>query len=135
MRSQVRTSVVILVSFLAGILVAFVQHQRVAAGQEPRNQPSGAARTADGKPNLNGIWQAVNTANFDLRAHSARAGLPQLGAVGAAPAGLGVVENNEIPYQPWAAEQQKKNFEKRFTDDPEVKCFLPGVPRATYMPF
>jgi len=46
-----------------------------------------------------------------------------------------VVEGNEIPYQPWAAEQKKRNFENRATADPEAKCYLPGVPRATYMPF
>ena len=103
-----------------------------AAGQSvaPR-----ASRAADGKPNLSGIWQAVNTANWDIQDHAARPGPPQLGALLAAPAGLGVVEGNEIPYQPWAAKQKQQNFEKRWTADPEAKCYLPGVPRATYMPF
>ena len=58
-----------------------------------------------------------------------------LGAVFAIPPGLGVVEGDEIPYLPAAAEQKKKNFENRLTADPEVKCYLPGVPRATYMPY
>ncbi len=98
-----------------------------------RGQPV-APRTADGRPNLNGIWQALNTANWDVEAHEARPGPPQLGALLAAPAGLGVVDG-QIPYQPWAAAKKKENFDKRWTADPEAKCYLPGIPRATYMPF
>ena len=94
-----------------------------------------APRTADGKPDLNGIWQALNEANWDIQDHAARAGLVAMGAEGAAPAGLGVVEGDEIPYLPAAAEQKQKNFENRLTADPEIKCYLPGVPRATYMPY
>src|SRR5438105_9326343 len=95
-----------------------------------------APRGADGKPNLNGIWQAVNTANWDIQGHAAQPGLVvALGAAGAVPAGLGVVEGDEIPYLPEAAAKKKENFEKRLTADPEIKCYLPGVPRATYMPY
>ena len=95
-----------------------------------------ALRTADGKPDLNGIWQALNTANWDIQEHAARPGLVvALGAVGAVPAGLGVVEGGEIPYLPAAAAKKKENFENRLTADPEIKCYLPGVPRATYMPY
>ena len=54
---------------------------------------------------------------------------------GAEPAGIGVVEGGEIPYLPAALAQKKANYEKRFTDDPEIKCYMPGVPRATYLPF
>jgi len=59
----------------------------------------------------------------------------ELGAVMAVPAGLSVVEGNEIPYQPWAAAKQKENYENWLSRDPEVKCYLPGIPRATYMPY
>jgi hypothetical protein len=93
-------------------------------------------RTPDGKPNLNGIWQAMNTANWDVQAHSAAAAhILSLGAQGGEPGGLGVIEGDEIPYLPAALAQKKANFDKRFTDDPEIKCYLPGIPRATYMPF
>ena len=99
-------------------------------------QPANKARMPDGKPNLNGIWQAMNTANWDLQAHAARPGLVvALGAIGAEPGGTGVVEGDEIPYLPAAKEKKKANFEQRLTADPEVKCYLPGVPRATYMPY
>ena len=99
------------------------------AGQIP-------ARTADGKPNLNGIWQVLNTANWDLQSHAAAAGpMIPLGAIGAMPPGQGVVEGEAIPYLPAAAAKKKDNFTNRLTLDPEVKCYLPGVPRATYMPF
>jgi hypothetical protein len=95
-----------------------------------------APRTADGQANLNGIWQALNTANWDLQEHAARPGQAvAIGAIGAVPAGLGVVDGGEIPYLPAAAAKKKENFENRLTADPEVKCYLPGVPRATYMPY
>lgn len=104
----------------------------VASGAEAYK----ASRTADGKANLNGIWQALNTANWDIQEHAARAGQAvALGAIGAVPGGLGVVEGGEIPYLPAAAAKKKENFESRLTADPEVKCYMPGVPRATYMPY
>jgi len=83
-------------------------------------------RTADGKPSLSGFWQVLNTADWDIQAHQARAD---------AKAGLGVVEGNEIPYQPWALAKKKENFANRATADPRAKCYLPGVPRITYTPF
>ena len=95
-----------------------------------------AARSADGKPNLNGIWQALNTANWDLLGHGAAAGsVPALGALNAIPPGPGVVEGDSIPYRPEAAVKKKENEANRWTADPERKCYLPGVPRATYMPY
>lgn len=112
---------------------AFWTTERHSANAQSRD--GRAARTADGRPNLNGIWQALNTANWDIEAHEARPGPPRFGALFATPAGLGVVEDGPIPYQPWAAAKKKENFEKRWTEDPEAKCYLPGIPRATYMPF
>ena len=93
-------------------------------------------RGPDGHPNLNGIWQSLNTANWDIQQHAARSGpVVALGAVGAVPPGLGVVESNELPYLPAAAAKKKENFENRLTADPEVKCYMPGVPRAAYLPY
>jgi hypothetical protein len=118
-----------------------------AAGQSPVNP---IPRTRDGRPDLNGIWQALNTANYDLQAHAARPAMAlrpgpvtpvpaapvlALGAVGAVPAGVGVVEGDEIPYQPWAAAKKKENQDNWLARDPEIRCYLPGVPRATYMPY
>jgi hypothetical protein len=121
-----------------------------------------APRTADGKADLNGIWQALNTANFDLQGHPARpalslvpapsrSGVPglvratpvelpdpavrALGAVGGVPAGEGVVVGDEIPYQPWALAKKQENAKDWLKRDPEIKCFMPGVPRATYLPY
>ena len=101
----------------------------------PQAQAPGAVPWLQGKPNLSGIWQALTEANWDIRPHQARPGPPQFGALFAEPAGLGVVDGGEIPYQPWAAAKQQENFAKRWELDPEAKCFMPGVPRATYMPF
>ncbi len=108
-----------------------------AFAQTPRRAPAyRAPRTADGKPDLNGVWQAITTANWDLLDHDARQGpVPALGASFSVPSGAGVVEGNEIPYQAWAAAMKKENFDNWMTRDPEVKCYLPGVPRATYQPF
>ena len=95
-----------------------------------------APRTADGTPDLNGIWQTLNTASWDIEAHAAAPGVIQaLGASGATPGGLGVVEGGELPYRPEARAKKAENFAKRLTLDPEIKCYLPGVPRATYMPY
>jgi hypothetical protein len=118
------------------------------AGQQPPAYR--APRAADGHPDLNGIWQAINEANWDIQTHVARPALAlragpygpvpaaavlALGAVGSVPPGIGVVEGNEIPYTPAALEQKKKNQENWLTSDPEIKCYLPGVPRANYMPY
>lgn len=93
-------------------------------------------RTRDGKPDLNGVWQVLNNANWNLQTQNAKAGfVTSLGARGAEPGGLGVVVGEEIPYLPDALVKRNENYKKRNIDDPEIKCFLPGVPRATYMPF
>jgi len=113
-------------------IVAIVAALWLAGGQVSSGQ--GRSGTG-GRPNFNGIWQAINSANWDIEAHEARPGPPQLGTLLAAPAGLGVVVDGPIPYQPAAAAKRKENFEKRWTDDPEAKCYLPGVPRANYMGF
>jgi hypothetical protein len=120
--------------FAAGLLLAAgvfsIQGQN--RGQAAANIP----RMPDKKPNLTGLWQALGTAYWDIRDHSAQAGpFYQLGAIGAMPAGVGIVEGGDIPYKPEAAAKQRENFRNRLTLDPEVKCFMPGVPRGTYMPF
>ena len=106
-------------------------------------------RRPDGKPDLNGVWQVMNTANYNLLAHSASAALatvdgpfgpvpaPEvvaLGAVGSVPGGGGVVEGGEIPYTEAARAVQQENQANWLERDPEIKCYLPGVPRATYLP-
>jgi hypothetical protein len=83
-------------------------------------------RTADGKPDLSGVWEVLNTASYDIEDHNAAPGVP---------AGTGVVVGGAIPYQPWALEQRKGNYDNRLTEDTDAKCFLPGVPRITYMPY
>jgi hypothetical protein len=90
-----------------------------------------------GKPNLNGIWQAANEAHWNLEGHSAEAvaGLSNLGAIGAIPAGLSVVVGGEIPYRPEALAKRTANRAGWPASDPEAKCYMPGIPRATYMPF
>ena len=96
----------------------------------------GIPRMPDGKPNLSGLWQAMTTAYWDVEDHSAEAGpVIQLGAIGAIPAGNGVIEGGSIPYKPEALAKKKENFANRLKLDPEVKCYLPGVPRAAYMPY
>ncbi len=80
-------------------------------------------RTRDGKPNLSGIWQVLDSAEFDLQDHSAQKGIP---------AGQGVVEGGDIPYQPWALAKKQENYSKRAELDPESKCYQLGVPRVTY---
>ena len=95
-----------------------------------------AARTPDGNPDLNGIWQALGTAHWNVEGHSAAAGpVVELGALGAIPGGLGIVVGGEIPYQPWALKKRDENRRNWLKLDPVAKCYLPGVPRAAYLPF
>jgi hypothetical protein len=137
-----RNSRLSLLSAIVAILgVGVVQ----AAGQEYR-----APRGPDGRPDLNGIWQALNEANFDIETHVARSAMAlrpgpygpvpaapvlALGAVGAVPPSLGVVEGGEIPYRPEALARRRQNQSDWLNLDPEIKCYIPGVPRATYMPY
>jgi len=110
-------------SFAILVTLSFV-HPTIAGAQNA--SAAAIPRTADGKPDLSGIWQAMNTAAWDIQDHAAQKGVP---------GGPGVVEGNEIPYKPEALAQKKKNYEQRATLDPETKCYLPGVPRITYMPY
>ena len=99
-------------------------------------QMANPARIA-GKPNLNGIWQAMSTAYWNIEDHSAT-GLDQfwqLGAIAAIPAGQSVVEGGTIPYLPAALAKRNENRAGWPKSDPEAKCYMPGIPRATYMPF
>ena len=132
----------LVVTFLAFFLVALS-----VQGQTSHYEPP---RLSNGRPDLNGIWQAVNSAHYDIEPHIARAamtlregphgpvpavGVLRLGAVGAVPAGMGVVEGGVIPYTPEARIRQQENQKQWLDRDPEIKCYLPGVPRATYMPY
>ncbi|HML17156.1 MAG TPA: hypothetical protein VK419_09025 [Bryobacteraceae bacterium] len=107
-------------------------------------------RLANGHPDFNGIWQALNEANFDIEAHMAlpalalrpgpygpvpAAAVLALGAVGSVPPGVGVVEGGPLPYKPEALAKKKENQQDWLNRDPEIKCYLPGVPRANYMPY
>jgi hypothetical protein len=138
----------ILLAAASMAFVLFLVLTRPTAGQQVAGYV--AARTADGRPNLSGVWQALNEANYDIQAHVARPALAvtpgplgpvpaapvlALGAIGGIPASLGVVEGGELPYQPWAAAKKKENFDNVLARDPEIRCYLPGVPRATYMPY
>lgn len=106
------------------------------SGQTPARTGPQIPRMPDGKPNFTGLWEALGTADWDIRDHSSAAGpFFQLGAEGAMPAGEGIVEGGEIPYTPAAAAQQKENQKNRMKLDPEIKCYMPGIPRANYMPF
>ena len=121
-------------------LVAIVLGCTLAACAGPSAPPPPevyrAPRTPDGTPDLNGIWQALNTANWNVEAHAANAGpVFALGAAFAVPPGPSVVDGGEIPYLPDALAKRQANAASWTTLDPEVKCFMPGIPRATYMPY
>ncbi|NQV68599.1 MAG: hypothetical protein HQ498_01100 [Pseudohongiella sp.] len=133
-----KVSVAVLTPILALLLAA----SPVVAQQLPR--------LSNGKPDMSGIWQVLNEANYDLEPHIARHSLQmregpvnplpaiptlRLGAVGAVPGSLGnIVGGGKIPYTPEARALKEANRESWIDRDPEVKCYMPGVPRATYMP-
>jgi hypothetical protein len=117
---------------------------RPAAGQAPGYRAPRLAGTTS--PDLSGLWQAFVTADWDIQDHGVQPSpFPKLlGVWDAQPAGQGVVEGNELPYRPEALAKKQENRKNRLTvdtdnldtvGDPEAKCYFPGVPRATYMPF
>ena len=109
-------------------LAALVAACGAPGGDDIGAEPAldGIPRTPDGRPDFNGVWQAFTTASWNILDHNAQKGVP---------AGQGIVAGNEIPYQPWAAEQQRENYEHRADLDPLHNCYLPGVPRIMYMPY
>lgn len=101
-------------------------------------QERGRPERIGGKPNLNGIWQAMNTAHWNLEGHSAEALTEfsaKMGAIAAIPAGNSVVVGGTIPYRPDALAKRAENRAGWPAADPEAKCYMPGIPRATYMPY
>ncbi len=111
------------------------------AGKAKAPHASGGAKvqpaTLGGHPNLNGVWQVLETANWDLRPHDAAnspAAPEKVGAWGAIQPGLGVlVGDTDLPYKAEAKEQYVKNHRAGAAADPEAACYLPGIPRASYM--
>ncbi len=152
MNSDIRRSSTLILVFTAA-LAATCSLGEGDATSTRRQLPSSIPRL-DGTrtPDLSGVWQALNEANWDLEGHGARAamalqpgirdssGVPKasmlvLGAVGGVPGSLGVVEGGAIPYRPEALARRNENAAHALERDPEVKCLLPGVPRATYLPY
>jgi hypothetical protein len=125
MNQTVRHSVA---TVIAGAVALFLLVPLSAAQQAGASgaQAPALPRTADGKPDLSGIWQTLTTANWDIEPRSATWGVP---------ASVGIVEGGTLPYQPGARARKDENFRNRMTTDTEARCFLPGVPRIMYMPY
>ena len=136
----------IAVAFLSGFWAMTVAADQAAMPPPDSEISHKVPRGPDGKPDLNGFWQVMNRANINVEPQSARAAhamvagdlgpipapeVVKLGAVGSVPATLGVVEGGEIPYKPEARQVQQENQADWLNRDPEIKCYLPGIPRAT----
>ena len=110
-----------------GLRAALVLAAILAVGScAQQESPDDIPRMPNGQPDLRGIWQAVNTAVWNIQDHPGELGIP---------AGQGVVEGNTLPYLAEALEQRQENYQNRLSEDPEAKCFMVGVPRITYMPY
>lgn len=147
MRNWLRNLSLVVVTAVV-VATLFALSATRTSGQAPT---SAVPRTANGKPDFSGIWQANNEANWDLLTHDSRPMVAQPGVYSYAPVpaaavltlgtlawtspGIGVVEGDEIPYQAWAVARKKENLEHWLDRDPELRCDLPGVPRAMYLPF
>ena len=151
MRNRFRDTMLVIAT--AAVVMGGTLGVMPSVGQSPGSQAATPQprRTADGKPDFSGIWQANSTANWDLQTHQARPIVAQpgvypdvpvlaapvvaLGSAGWIPPGMGVVDGDEIPYQPWAAQRKRENAANSLDRDPELKCYMPGVPRAMYLPY
>jgi hypothetical protein len=149
MPNRFRTTIAVALTS-AAIGAALPLSMTHATGQAAR-----PARTVDGKPNFGGVWQALNEAHWDLQAHEAKpailtqpgvypyeyarvpaAPFVALGATAGVPASMGVVQGDgQIPYKPEALKTKQENTDHWIDRDPELKCYLPGIPRAMYMPY
>jgi hypothetical protein len=139
-----RTSTWVSTSIVGVLAVILVAPTVPLFGQASSGYKAPRSKNGDGAPDLNGIWQVLNTANWDLLSRPQQPGpMSQLGAMFFVPPGRGVVDGDQIPYRPEAAAIKKQRFENRMkaeafdsdNGDPEMKCYMPGVPRATYMPY
>jgi hypothetical protein len=122
---QMKAPLVDITTAIFAIVFIVIFGQVPVVNAQTRSAPA-LPRTADGKPDLSGVWEVLNTAAWNIQDHNADTGTPP---------GQGVVESNEIPYQAWALDKKKENFARRMTEDTDSKCYLPGVPRITYMPY
>jgi hypothetical protein len=129
-----------------GALLLLALAPLASAAQDAADVP----RTPTGRPDFNGIWEALGNAHYNIEPHAARAGLQMqpgpvvpvpatevvlMGTLASVPSHWGVVDGGTIPYLPQALERRNDNAENWVTSDPEIKCYLPGVPRANYMPY
>ena len=143
-------SAIALVTALGACQATGTETASNTAGSTAAAAPYKAPRGPDGvHPDLNGVWQVLNTANYNIEAHPASSALQlrpgpyvpvpaaevvALGAIGAVPAGIGIVQGDgKIPYTADALKLRDENRAKAVENDPEVKCYLPGIPRANYM--
>ena len=151
-RFSVSTVVTVLAAFSIGAVVAVGVTGSASQAPDPSARP---AQTPDGRPNFNGVWQALNEAHWDLEAHEALPGMVMqegvypyeyarvpaapvvaLGAAAGVPGSMGVVQGDgRIPYTPEALAIKEENGANWIDRDPELKCYLPGTPRAMYMPY
>jgi len=126
-------------AFAACIAAVYQLSGCTPATDAPENEPVADAgfERIDGHPSLNGIWQAAGTAHWNIEAHPAAAieDFWQLGAIAAVPAGQSIVDGGTIPYLPEALAKRDDNRAGWPRSDPEASCYMPGVPRANYMPF
>jgi hypothetical protein len=149
-RLEGTASVIPMNRILRGICTLIVGIPLATSSLASKESPYVAPRGPAGKPDMNGTWRAMSRANDDIEAHAAKAAMAfregpagpvpakevvAIGAVGAVPAGMGVVVGGAIPYRPEARAKKAENQKNWLTRDPEIKCYQPGIPRATYMPY
>ena len=156
MQKSLNSSIVVtaLVAAIVGAIVSLAVTSNASQGQT-QGSSSRPSETPDGRPNFGGVWQALNEAHWDLEAHEARPGMVMqdgiypyeyakvpaapvlaLGAAAGVPGSIGVVQGDgTIPYKPETLRVKQENNANWIDRDPELKCYLPGIPRAMYMPY
>jgi hypothetical protein len=121
----------------AAVVVAILGCASVFA-QAPRGTESGEIpRTADGKPDLTGVWQGGSTqpgawdeanGGVGVGGSGRNPNAPVVGSSNDRPAG-----REGAPYQEWAAQKVLEAFNRRGIDDPTGECLPAGIPRSVML--